>query len=326
MQVLRYGAELRSYGTHDTVEEVTGRFSEFRGGCQQALLAIEFLPTQILDRLKIGWKGFVVTGHHKFLHVNEVINVPTDALWNPQTWWALYHEIAHIVVENLGDFIDFPSIQQFLANKDNHDSWIRLVNEMAAEVIGFELGFFNDYALFLKLLWNHLVKVDPFQREHIDIRGYFVRSFFPKIFKEHFKRVSKDKHVSKEQFNNLDFLFRELVSHMELIERSVGRTLFEHKHFLAAQNAPIFRELYPFACELYKKIANANLSPNMKARNYRNTREVFDSLKRGRIWLKRISCPEAVLYHLIQIPNPSFSTRVATILTFWNQQRNRINR
>ena len=326
LQVLRYGAELRSYGTYETIEEITGRFSEFRGGCQQALLAIEFLPSQILGRLGLGWKGFVVTGHHKFFHVNEVINVPTEALWDPQTWWALYHEIAHILIDNRKDWIDYelPSIRQFLANKSNHDYWIRLITELAAEIVGFEFGFFGNYKFFFEQLWNHLLKIDPFQSKNIAVETYAIRSFFTKIFEGHFRKSSNVERVTKEQFRNLDFLYQELVAHMDLIEKTVNKALFKNKRFLAAENALLFKELYPFAVHLFDKMSAADLRPNMKTLNYGNTKEVVRSLSKGRIWLKEITCPEAVLYRLMQQSQHSFSAQVATILSFWNQQMNRI--
>jgi len=326
LEVLRYGAELRSYGTYETIEEITGRFSEFRGGCQQALLAIEFLPSHILGRLGLGWKGFVVTGHHKFFHVNEVINVPTEALWDPQTWWALYHEIGHILIDNRQDWIDYelPSIRQFLANKSNHDYWIRLITELAAEIVGFEFGFFGNYKLFFEQLWNHLLKIDPFQSKNIAVEAYAIRSFFTKIFEERFRRSSKAGRVTTEQFRNLDFLYQELVAHMDLIEKTVNRALFKNKRFLAAENAILFKELYPFAVHLFDKMSATDLRPNMKTLDYENTKKVVGSLSRGRIWLKEINWPEAVLYLLMQQSQHSFSSQVATILSFWNQQMGRI--
>ena len=327
MEALRYGAELRSYGTYDTIEEVTGRFSEFRGGCQQALLAIEFLPSHILERLKIGWKGFVIIGYQKFFHVNEVINVPTEDLWNPQSWWPLFHEIAHIVIDNRSDWIDYnlPLVQQFLANKDFPESWFMLLIELVAEVIGFELGFFGDYRLFFEQLWNHLVKIEPFQRETVDIRAYVNRSFFAKIFEGHFRKLRNLEHITEEQFQNLDYLYKSLVTHMDLIEKTIGKDIFKkNKYFLAAENALIFKELYPYACYLYKEISKVDLRPNMKALTHKDTKEIVRNLREGRIWSKEIASPEAVLYRLMKGGTPALNVRVATILSFWNQQMGRI--
>lgn len=326
MHVLRYGTELRSYGTYETIEEVTGRFSEFRGGCQQALLAIELLPSLILKRLGIDWKGFVITGYYKFFHVNEVINVPTEAIWNPQRWWALYHEIGHIIIDCSEDWFNekLPSIRLFLANKNFPEKWLRLINECVAEVIGFELGFMDNYKLFFEKLWNHLVEIEAFQSATIDIEEYAIRSFFTKIFEGHFRRIRNVDYITKDQFCNLEFSFQGLVAHMNLIEKTVGKSLFKNKLHVAAENAKFFKEIYPYVHHLSGKMSGVDLRPGIKTLSYKNTKEVLRSLNRGKIWLKEITSPEAVLYSVIQEPAPFFSKRVATILSFWNQQMNRI--
>lgn len=320
-KVLLAGAELRSYGTYETIEEVTGRFSEFRGGCQLALLSMEFLPAYVLEKLEIQWMGFIITGETKFFHINEVINVPNDALWNPQKWWALYHEIAHIIIDNVPDLVHYenPSIRQFLSNKDYPGFWFDLVIELTAEVVGFELGFFGNYDLFLKFLWEHLAAIDPYQRKRVPIATYAIRTFFTKIFEGHFRKYSNIEKVSKEDFTNFDFLYQKLIEHMDLIEKTIGGDLFANKHFIAGGNAKLFKELYPFALHLSKRISELNIRPDKRSLTLKNTKEVVKYLKDGRIWWKEILHPEAIIYHLLQT-HLDFKTRIASILTFWNQQ------
>ena len=331
LEVLRHGAELRSYGTYETLEDISGRFSEFRGGCQQALLASEFLPSHILDRVGIPWKGFVVAGDKKFFNVNEVINIPTEALWNPQHWWALHHEIAHIIIKHPNhDWIrmDVPCIQVFLTKKSFPVAWIDLLSELAAECVGFELGFFANYDLFLDLLWKHLMKIDAFQKKHIPIESYVIRSFFVKLFEAHFRAIKSLPFVYKHEFVDVDYLYRALQDHMDVIEKRIThRKIFERRRFLAAENASYLKELYPFASYLSQKMSGIGLRPEATELDHINTKNVVKTLNEGRIYLEEdVLFPEAVLYHLVQDRTPKFAKRIATIVTFWKQQMSRINR
>jgi hypothetical protein len=152
-EVLRYGSELRLCGTFQSIEEETGKFSEIQGGGQRALLALEHIPHRVFKRLERSWNGFIVTSHYdKLMHVNEVIQVPIYTLWNPQNWWTLYHEIAHIWIDVSPEIVSFEvlPVQEFLADKSNPRYWLGKLMELAAEVIGFELGFFGHYDLFFR--------------------------------------------------------------------------------------------------------------------------------------------------------------------------------
>jgi len=327
-KALTLGAELRSYGTYETIEEVTGRFSEFRGGCQLSLLATEFLPSHVFETLGQPWRGFVITGEPRFFHVNEVISVPNEALWNPQRWWALYHEIAHILIDYSQDWLsyDLAVVQQFLANKLYPAFWFDQLEELTAEVVGFELGFYGDYDTFFKLLWEHLLRIEPFQKKRIPLEAYALRTFFTKIFEGHFRKHAKVERVTRQDFDSLDYLYTELLKHMNLIEAMADRELFRHKKIVAAENAKTLRELYQYARHLSKKMSEEDLRPDKSELTLKNTKDIVESLAGGQIWWGKIDSPDAVLYHLFTLPNCSFSTRIATILTFWNQHMVRFKR
>ena len=318
---IRKGAELRSYGTHETIEEVTGRFSEFRGGCQASLLSIEYIPYFILRKNNIPWMGFVIAGEPKFRHINEVINVPASSLWDPCTWWALYHEIAHIIINSDPDYLttDIPSVQLFLSNKDYPNAHLDLIIEFAAEIIGFELGFFGDFKTYLTVLWNHLVSIDKFQKKYSPISVYSIRTFIVQLFFSHFRKSTNLERISKEKYMSFDFLFEQFIIHMNDIEKIVKKEIFDNKEFIAAKNIKLITELYPFFKHLSKLMTKNRLSPNKKYINHPNTTKVIKHLKDGKIWWEDIVSPEAVLYQ-ITIDRPlTFNARIATILTFWNQ-------
>jgi len=322
-EVTKLGAELRTYGTFDTLEDVAGKFTELRGGAQLSINAIEFFPLYVLDRLGIEWMGFVVTSDPKFFHINEVINVPSEALWKPDQWWALFHEIAHIIIDNDPEILSFdvPEIKQFFSNKNLYDNQMSTLTEFTAEIIGFELFFFDDFDKYLRILWTHLVSIDRYQEHHLSLEGYALRTFFVQIFIGHFRKSQNIPYVSKKQFSvDLDFIYIEIIKHMKYIEDITGKMLFNRKEFTASLNAKMITEIYPYAVHLNKKINNYKIRQSRKSLSLVNTETVVDHLVKGKLWSKKITCPEAVLYKLICMENISFNTRIATILTFWNQQ------
>jgi hypothetical protein len=332
--VIRRGAEIRSYGTFETIEEVTGRFTEFRGGCQISILAIELLPTVILDNLNAvlkgawkhrGWRGFIaVSPEPMFSHVNEVLNVTPEALWDPQTWWALYHEIAHIIIEKLQYLIskEKPSVKSYLSYRD--DRFYDELIELCAELIGYELGFFGDYELYLQLLWKYLIGLEKF--EDLQIEEYVYRSFFIELFTEQYGTKARLNKKEQKQFLDLDFLYGKFINHMHRIEGIINKAkktrgdIFLDKSFVAAQNVKMFADLNAFCKDLSTYIKVLKLRPDRGLISSLNTQQIIKCLENGEIWNNTIESPQAVLYHILKNNNLAFNTRIATILSFRNQQ------
>lgn len=324
--LIKRGAELRLYGTHGTFEESVGHFTKLRGGVQKSLLAMEFLPSWIIKRVtqdRYTWSGFVVTGSREFLHLNEVVIVPYESLWKPKQWWAIYHEIAHILINNLPDLLDYdlPEIQMFLARKNIRNYWFHLVNEIAAEIIGYELGFFGDYELYMKLVWNYLTSLSPEFDKISPFSVYFVRTFFVKVYERMF--VLKD--MSPEDLDNYNLIYDELLKHIIEIRDKYfipkGLSLdFENSCFIAAENARLFKELYPWLEKRLNKFSNLlSFRCSDVELDLPNTNEVVKSIQEGRRWNGTVASPEAVLFRFLKTNDVKFEEEMAFILTFWNQ-------
>nr|WP_320016070.1 hypothetical protein [uncultured Desulfobacter sp.] len=317
--VIRRGAELRSYGTYDTIEEVTGRFSEFKGGCQTSLVAIELLPYFILETINQYWYGFItVSGEPQFSHINEVLNVTSESIWNPQKWWAIYHEIGHIVTERIPTIADenLPAIKDYLSKSPLHE--YDDVIEFSAEIIGFEIGFFGDFELYLKLLWTYLYELNQYQ--NYSFSKYAIRSFVIEIFEGRFRRYANVPRVTKHEFNQLDLLYSKFLSHMDKIETIVGEKIFPDKHFIAAENVKLLRDIYPFCAHLSKELSELKIRPMQDHLKSKNTKKIVSDLFQGKIWWEKIISPQAVLFHLLKKDRIEFNTKVSTVMSFWNQQ------
>ncbi|MGD0399186.1 MAG: hypothetical protein ABSC04_09770 [Syntrophobacteraceae bacterium] len=316
VEALRHGAELRSYGTYGTVEEVAGRFSKFRGGAQRATLALEYLPWHIFKRLGGTWEGFIIAHHPKFYHTNDVISVPPEALWEPNSWWALYHEVGHIIVETGGEWVGkkVPQVSHFLVQKDHHEFWLKLLSELAAEIVGFQLGFFGDYDLFLNLLWKHLSKIEPLQANNVPREVYILRTFYVYIFYNHFILGE----IEHKQVLDDDFIYDKMKDHISRIEVILGHDI-TNKRIIAAKNTDLFRDLYEVSKHIFSKMKERPLALDVSAKDSENTNAVWTSINSGESWPEEVEAPEAILYRIFQRQDFPFQCSIAAILTFWNQ-------
>lgn len=314
--VIGRGAELRSYGTYDTIEEVTGRFSEVKGGCHLSVLAMELFPKTIIN----DWQGFItVTGEPKFSHIFQVINVTTESLWCPKKWWALYHEIAHVIIENNKHLLDRndPIIDNYLRPRDDKTAYEELL-EITAEIMGFELGFFQDFKLFFELLWTYLVDLVPYY--NVPLEHYAIRSFILELFESHFRKNRQLHKITKEDWTNADCLYELFMKHMQRIESQFPKVSFENnKTFIAANNVKKIRDIYPVCRKLAKDITDLEIIPSKEHIAFENTNQVVRSILLGRIWWNDISCPRAVLFRLLKTRNLKFNAEIATILSFWSK-------
>lgn len=325
---IKRGAQVRSYGTYGSLETVDGRFSDLRGGCQISLLAIELLPTHIFNGLGVDWMGFVLTSDPKFFTVGDAIAVPSDCMWSPEKWWAVFHEIAHVYIHNEPRLIEetIPHIKPILYYTNHPQLEIELYIELIAEVIGFELGFFDNFNLFMKLLWGHLSEIMPYQKE-ICYDHYAIRSFYVELFIGHMRRIDDVTIVKKEDFEDLDKLYRRFIEHLIRIEGITEKKLFPDKKFLAAENVKKFSELYNFTRALFTVLKDLDIRIEKRVLGYKSTKNIYDCISDGKIWWENIDYPDAILYKFFnQGHKMSHESKIALILSFWNQQNKNLRK
>ena len=325
--LIKIAAELRLYGTHGTLEESVGQFTKLRGGVQKSLLAMEYFPESIIKRISNGrykWSGFIITGAKEFLNLNEVIIVPYDTLWKPQNWWPIYHEIAHIVVDNRSDLMD-PNISEikfFLAGKEVKDYWFHLANEFAAEVIGYELGFFGNYNLYLDLVWKYLRDLLPGYDNIAPFYVYCIRTYFVKLYED----LYTNNLVDLEYISNYDNVYEDLLTHITFIKNtyfSEGHYSsifdFSDAHFVAAQNAPIFKEMFPWIDKILRPFSvRYSLRSSKSLLKDKNIQKVADTILAGMRWDGDVSSPEAILYKMLEKSEITYEQSMSFIMTFWN--------
>lgn len=340
------GAELRLYGTYGTIEENVGQFNKFRGGVHRSLQAISFIPFETLNRTIGGggdngegynWKGFIGVSNRHFSSDHEVIHIPTEALWNPGMWWAVNHESAHIIINNIvrekdgRGIIDreITELKMFLASKNTPDHWLQFVTELAAEYIGYELGFFSDYELFLVRVWHYLKELAPMKALSSHLSIYAIRTYSVSLF----ERYLIYKTIDDDYISDYDKIYEEIVAHIEKIEKIGGddtsddvQLFYRLKYITAAYYAPKFKSLIPWMKNVFGPVIDDIECRRDKSElSNSNTEEVFSSIEKGAIWDGEIKFPEAVLYKIYQKHEMAFKSNTAAIVTFWHLYKTRRN-
>lgn len=334
--IINKSAEIRLYGTYGTIEENVGQFNRLRGGVQRSIQAIMLFPSALLkrtmDEFEYNWKGFVSVSNHQFYNSNEVIHVPVEALWNPGMWWAINHEVAHIVINNLlldddTGIVDDKSLElkMFLASKNNPTHWLHLITELAAEYIGYELGFYGNYDLFLKKVWTYLKALLPKNLLYSPLTIYAVRTYFVRFCEKMVQATQKGLIYDPDY----DTIYEDLVAHIEEIERILGSTTSEEfqsfvadKYILAAYYAPKLKGLLPWMdIVLLPTVELLKCRRDEEEIADSNTNEIFASLEAGNVWEEEIKFPQAVMYKIYQKEELSFNMSMATVLTFWNEYK-----
>jgi len=334
MNALDIAMELRAYGTSSHLESNISRYAKLKGGVHKPLLALYFLPSIAIQRLGIagnGWQGFINAWESKFFHLNEVIYVPIEALWNPLDWWAVYHEIGHVLIDKnffpILSNTEHPIIKSFLENKIYPNLWIDMLSEFCAEIIGYELCFFDDYDLFFDNLWKYLKAIKHTQADSFCLDVYIVRSFFvylwslckPKFptdlpFKEKYGALTSDEATFFELF----------ISHIERVE-----AIFEpiqRRSFIAAGNIGLFKDIIYFATELSDTVMGYQGKtvegfPSSRWLGDSEVIDAYDCIVSGEPYPGTVKCPEAILYKLLKNYGNSMSNEamIATILTFFDK-------
>lgn len=320
------GAAMRHYGIHGLQQGLSDDLSFIGGGVQRAILALEYIPTHVFKRIKSKWYGFLIAEDPKFAHYNEIIVVPFNNLWQPQTWWQIYHEIGHCIESRLQWLRDRepnpnPTVVQFLRDMPEieRNQYRSLLGELHAEVFGFVLGFFGDLDFFISSLWTLLKRLRSLPRRLDSLDKYIIRSFFVEMFYRRFQAEQQD---PAEVYTDLNKAREQLLSHMYKIENT-GFTLGTkaHKKYFASYHAPTISRLHEIAADLHKKMRELELrkkfcfAPQKDESSDLPVTEIIE----GRVWPYGVQHPEYLLYRLLKKGDKlDFPSQIATILTFWN--------
>ena len=316
--LLRQAMELRCLGTFRHFQYPQVHVSYTKGGVQRALLAMEYIPFHILSRFKKTWNGFITVGEYKFANHREIIIAPPSSLFDLKSWWALYHETSHILLQRQ-EFSFYPAkipaTKPLLVDNPNPAASISFLEEVCAEILCYELGFFEDHHLYSSMFWKHIRDIQP--THPTPVLHYLQRSFAVRLYND----LYITKRVKPKIFTNDTQMYSLFLDHIR--DSGISDLLAGRDKFIAAEYSNRFGLIYPFLDSFRNKIKKYRVGGNARRKksviNSHNTLSVFESISNGKVWNKDIKDPLAVLYHLFLTKEVSVQTTVAAILTFHNK-------
>lgn len=331
IQSMSVGADIRSYGAFNSLEEVPGLLSTARGGVQQAIQAAELLVAHTyktrVDCFGKGgvWDGFLIAQGDYPFHLAEVISMPVGDLLNPHSWWTLYHETAHAIILGLELLSrDKAPANNFLRDKLEPGPWHELLEELVAEVIGYEMGFYGDLELYSALYWKFLGSAMAMLRERKNMDLYVLRAFFVQLYAEFAEHFNKDPDTN--WWPTEDECFLRIVSHIEhvaslfaLTGESFSKNLFAERYYLAANFLQTLFELQPickYMCELRQSGKYCTTSGMNSELDNSTTILAYESIMKGDPYFDDLLYPSAVFYWILKNSPLALDQRMALIKSF----------
>lgn len=337
------GVDLRAYGADPSPPRLNASFYRLAGGVQQCISALELFPKIMFKRLHTEkFEGFVVADEPIYGHYDGALLVPIEDFLYPERWWALHHEIAHVVDTRVGVLdTESTAFKSFRNQIYSHyfPGSVDYLREVTAEVLGFASGFFHDLDAFDNLLWNYIFSITPLREknDHQAIIEYHLqRCYSVHLFHRLACHDISTSPITKEYFSNKDNFTVDYLDYIKKIQniaqistsavgspRETCRGL--RPALLAAMHWRIFKALGPVLIELmdrlnnFKEAYSSNFWSNPRWLDDTTTKKAISHIEAGRIFFGPMNYPEAVLFLLAKkhIEQPlNFAQRIAGVLSF----------
>ena len=304
LDMLRWGAQQRYLGTHAFSLDIAMPLKAGgAGGIHRILTALSLIPEVMMQGLGRRWTGFVTCGwtddYKRF--IQGVLNVPFQSIFQPNTWFVVFHEIGHEYASQI-DLENDPNIRRALMKEGMcTEQSLQEAFEVYAEIFSCLFGFGGDFNQCVSYTWNYLKSLDIIPA---NLSQYFLRFLMANIFiledsghqyvknKDEIKLIA----VKLKRYLNKDL---ELISDSDINDNEIESICLKALRLRAVLN--VIRDLMP---------------PNRISRS--SQRVDYTPLQDGRILLN-IDDPVHFLSSVPSFCSPStFRQSVAIILSIWN--------
>ncbi|MBF0336556.1 MAG: hypothetical protein HQL05_01865 [Nitrospirae bacterium] len=305
------------------LQEAGEDFSPFKGGKQMLIKAITTLCVDIIEGIGIrNWVGFVSIGRDNvYSHFYDTLSIPVNAVFHVDRYFGVFHEIGHLFLLKNNIFIRDMTKNDKAKDitKDSEIKYTQTVEEIWCDLFALKCGFLKKLELFMysfipyigDLLSKQccdkysviehglrLMGTIEYQNRHSRvIQGIEEDNVYLKDYLSHFKKPRYDE----------DFLKNEILKRYR-----------ESKSF------------YDQTFKWYNDIEKAyELEKYVSDRITLSHQIEITELLNG-IVVKNIEYPHLVIIKLLKhkydnkIEELSFSTNVATILSFVNSHYEKV--
>ncbi|GMT49428.1 MAG: hypothetical protein IEMM0008_0967 [bacterium] len=333
LERLRFGIDQRLYGTFLSQEGAEARFFPYRGGIQRILLSAEVLPKIILNRVKKHWPGFLIAGFdHKYMHHDEILNLPLKLIFTPKEWWGLFHETGHVYM-NLSNTINFDDKTIIKKIEDvgvvklewyKYTKYTKFLSELFADLFDFKVCFIEEFALYIKSVWGYLIQeinnTRQGSKKREQLADYLLRSFFVYIYNKLCENNLRNGKSLK--YKEIDYMFRNdfLPLLYKLVPASEGVIKKDEQNF--SYEIPLrFADVKWFLNVSYKKAARLGEETSSLKKIFHSNQLLsqIKLLEKG-----YIIPPDDILDPTLLIlkmkerdKHQSFRSQIAAILSLW---------
>jgi len=160
LEMLKFGIEQRCVGMEVGGVEKIHESSHVGDsvGNQRVIAALSSIPIFVMDQLDTKWQGFILYGfaqtYHRFM--DGVINVPAEAVSNPNLWFGVFHELGHEYSTKI-NLMDNVELKAIIAESElEFRSSLEKMSEVYSEIFGCLYGFRGNFSAYLKSTWQYL--------------------------------------------------------------------------------------------------------------------------------------------------------------------------
>lgn len=141
-------------------------------GIHRIISALNFLPSLIMRGLHASWSGFIVAGFTETYHryFGGPINIPVEAVYNPELWFGIYHEIGHEYNTTQIDLMNNTPLRAALGESaSSFQADLILASEIYSEIFSCRFGFRGDFDSYLESTCKYLGRL-PVATRRIESR------------------------------------------------------------------------------------------------------------------------------------------------------------
>jgi hypothetical protein len=337
--VVKYAAAQRSAGVFFNQEYQRGLPVLPKGGVQRIIQAAEGVPQYVYKTIyDADWPGFIISGYSiRYSHEQGgAINIQADAVFNPEKWWGLFHELGHTwvdskatgqrscIFENKG-FQDSIKFNMGIVKENdvgNYNETIKKIAELLADLFDYYFFSGKDFGQYVRIVWRYLLsemKSDPAMEGAFSF--YLFRTFY--VFVYNTLYVEKKLSYDALDLSKIRSLYRVFVKrHKEVIGQTHIRAAVEdqvieyfakHKWSLEYARESVEGTKVDFFTKAEAENINENLIPELR----KGTIIESGALKNPALLillLKKFTLSDEFEQ---SAPEEKFKIRMATILSLW---------
>lgn len=307
VELCEHAISQRLWGTPSSFPSPVGSLPLWAAGIHRCLAAAEYVVRDMVAAAGQQWNGFVVAGFTGEFHnyPGDIVDLPWEWISRPEHWLGLLHEAGHIIGALMG-IPDRAEVERALPVGLQHDDVDELVWETFADICVLEFGYGRDnWRSYLRNTWREIQGDDRFRDSRFRrIQQRFFQRWL--LTYSYYRSWSSGRVLASP--SSFDELAQQLVADIVADCPALGVVLRD----LRAVTVSRTRDVLPVVEVFQKIIRDVGYKYKDEADSFGNT------IAQGKV-LSRRPNSRSLVVHLASDGQPTARSRVALLLTLWNQ-------